>query len=186
MRDERRGLLARQFPTRQALGLVIRLHLGDQLCVAALGLDNRDDAGFLAAGIAADQPVRQMFALRAMTVVGSLDRMLLHQDPLVTAVPKRLDKFVRHLGMIGQGHFRGRKSAHTRKRVQSKNGRERVRPGPHVQSEILRWSRRRHCMTPGAAQPLDRRAITGVTRDPLQVVKDIVEPHLPHAMHQRA
>ena len=39
-------------PARQSLGLVVRLHLGDELGVAALGLDDGDDAGFLAAGIA--------------------------------------------------------------------------------------------------------------------------------------
>src|SRR6266404_3495836 len=49
LRDERRHRFSGQFPTGQTAGLIVGLHLADQLCVAALGLDDRDDARLLAA-----------------------------------------------------------------------------------------------------------------------------------------
>ncbi len=43
-------------------GLVVGLHLAHELGIAALGLDDRDDAGRVAVGVCAHEPVRQMRA----------------------------------------------------------------------------------------------------------------------------
>ena len=86
-------------------------------------------AGLLARGVAADEPVRQVLALRPVAVLGTLDRVFLHQDPLVAAVLERLDELVGRVRVVGQGHFGGREPAHAAQRLQAEDGREVVLPG---------------------------------------------------------
>ena len=64
LRHQRRDPDAAHLLPLQALGLVKRLHLGDQLGVRALRLDDGDDRHLLAGGVAGDQPVRHVLVAR--------------------------------------------------------------------------------------------------------------------------
>src|ERR1039457_5508145 len=97
--DQRRNPSAGQFNGPEALGLVVGLHLAHELGVAALGLDDRDDARRVAEGVCADEPVRQMRALNA-PAAGLLHGMFLDQHPLVAAVKQRADELVSHIGLV--------------------------------------------------------------------------------------
>src|SRR5262245_30502558 len=57
-------------------------------------------------------------------------------------------------------------------------------PRPHVSAEILGWSRRRNCMSPGTTEPFNTGTITSVASDTFQVVDDIVKPHLTQPMQK--
>src|SRR6266699_1328161 len=81
---------AGQFNGPQALGLVVGLHLAHELGVAALGLDDRDDAGRVAVGVCADEPVRQMRSPDT-AAAGLLHGVFLDQHPLVAAVKQGAD-----------------------------------------------------------------------------------------------
>jgi hypothetical protein len=142
-------------PAARAAGLVPGLHLGDELGVAALRLDDRDDAGLLAGGIAAHEPVRQVLVLRAVAVPGLLDGVLLHQHPPVAAVEQRAHELVGHVRMVRQRHLRRREAAHARQRLEPEDAGEVVLPGAHVQAEVLHRRRGRDRMAPGRAEPLD-------------------------------
>ena len=186
LRHERRHLFAVQLPAREPLGLVVRLHLRHELGVAALGLDDRDDAGLLSSIVPAHEPVRQVFAFRTLAVLGPLDRMLLHQHPLVAAVLEGLHELVGGVRVVGQGHLRRRKPAHAAQRLEAEDGGEVMLPGLDVQTEILHRRGRRHRVAPGVAQPFHRAPVARVAGDALQVVEHIVQAHLAQAVQQGA
>ncbi|HEV3288447.1 MAG TPA: hypothetical protein VG123_05600, partial [Streptosporangiaceae bacterium] len=102
--DQRRDPPAGQLNGPQVLGLVVGLHLAHELGVAALGLDDRDDAGRAAAGVGADEPVRQVRALHA-AAAGLFHGVFLDQHPLIAAVNQRADKLIGDIGLVGQRHL---------------------------------------------------------------------------------
>ena len=99
--DQRRDPPAGQLNGPEALGFVVGLHLAHELGVAALGLDDRDDAGRLAVGVCADEPVRQMRPLDA-AAAGLFHGVFLDQHPLIAAVKQRADKLVGDVGLVGR------------------------------------------------------------------------------------
>ena len=186
MRDERRDGFAREFPTRKTFRFVVRLHLRDEFRVTTLRLENGDDADFLALGVPADEAMGQMFFLRAMTVLRSLDRMLLNQNPFVAAIFERLDVLVGGVGMIRQRHLRRRKTTHATQRFQTEDAREVILKRFDVQTKILRWRGRRDGMTPRHTEPFDGVTIAFITSDALESVEHVVQPHVTHPVEQRA
>ena len=153
---QRRDLFAGQFHARKPLGLVVGLHLGNQLGVAALSLNDRDDRGFLASRAPAHQPMGHVFALRTVPILRMLHSVFLHQDPLESAILQGLYKFIGGIGMVGQRHFRRGKASHTAQGLEPENGGEMLLPGQHVQPIILDGRGWRYGMTPGAAKPFRR------------------------------
>src|SRR5581483_5458552 len=102
-------------------GLVIGLHLGNELGVAPLRFDDCDDALRLAARISNDQAMRDVRIADAGTILHMLDSMLLDENPTISAVVECPHKFVSDLGMIRQCHFRWRKTAHPLQRLDSED-----------------------------------------------------------------
>ena len=86
LRDQWRDAVAAEVRGVEPLRLVVRLHLADQLGVAALRLDDRDDAGALAGRVACNQPVRHVRSPRPPPSE-RLDGVLLHQHPLDSHTP---------------------------------------------------------------------------------------------------
>src|SRR2546426_2860494 len=78
-------LFAGEIQPGQALGLIVRLHLADQLRVTALCLDHGRDGSAVAPRVRADEAVREMAVPRSLPV-RLLDGVLLDEDPLVAAV----------------------------------------------------------------------------------------------------
>ena len=133
----------------QAPRLVPGLHLGDELGVGALRLDDRDDADRVARGVAADQAMRQVRSSRRCACAWLLDRMLLHEHPAIAAIEQCAHEFVRRLRVIRQCHLGRREAAHPRERIESEDRGEVVLPGAHVEPEVLHWRRRRDRVPPG-------------------------------------
>src|SRR6266566_4750927 len=144
-------MLARHLETGEALGLVVRLHLRDEFRVTALRFNDGNDAGLIAAGVAANQTMGQVFALRSLAIFWTLDSVFLHQHPLIATIFKSFDELVSDIRMIGQSHLGGRKPAHPRQGIHAKNSGEMMLPRADMLPEILRRSRRRHRMSPRAA-----------------------------------
>ena len=86
--------------------------MADELGVAALGLDEDEDAFGLAGGVGADEAVWQVEKRAAPAGVRILDGVLLHDDPLVAAGFERFDKRVGDVGVVGQGELGGHEAAH--------------------------------------------------------------------------
>ena len=97
-------LFADELQPGQTLGLIVRLHLANQLRVTALCLDHGSDGSGVAPRVRADEAVREMALLRSLPV-RLLDRVLLDDDPLVPAVDEGLDELVGHVGLVGKRHF---------------------------------------------------------------------------------
>ena len=114
--------------------------MADQLCVAALRLDNGRDVDRIAAGISRDQAVRQVRMPDSRAVVDALHRMFLDQNPSIAAVFECTDELVTNLRMIRQCHLRRRKPADAAQRVETENRRKIVLPGVDVKPEILNGS----------------------------------------------
>ena len=165
---------------------VVRLHLADELGVAALGLDDGDDAGAGSRGAATDEPVRQVSPLRPQAVVRLLDRVLLHQHPLVAAVAQRPDEFVGEVGVIRQRHLGRREAAHARQRLGAEECGEVVLPGLHVQAEVLHRRRGRDGVPPRCAEPFDGAAVVGMLREGAEGLEDVAQPHAVQPVQQRA
>src|SRR2546421_7557701 len=77
-------LFAGEIQPRQTLGLIVRLHLADQLRVTALCLDHGSDGSAVAPRVRADEAARAMAELRCLPV-RVLDGRLLAGDPLVAS-----------------------------------------------------------------------------------------------------
>jgi hypothetical protein len=158
----------------QAAGLVPGLHLGHELGVRALGLDDGQDAGRLPGGVAAHQPLRQVRALQRRTRTRLLHRVLLHQHPAVAAVQQRAHEAIGHLRVVGQRHLRRRKTTHTGQGVQAERGGKVMLPGTHMQPEVLHRRGRRHRVAPGRAQPFNGAPVLGHAGDALEAVDHVV------------
>ena len=170
----------------EALRLVPGLHLRDELGVGALRLDDRDDAHRLARGIAADQPMRQVWSARRRARVGLLHRVLLHEHPAIAAFDQRAHELVGDFGMVRQGHLGWRETAHPRERIEPEDRGEVVLPGAHVEPEVLHGGRRRDRVSPGRAEPFDSAPAVGRAGDPLQAVDHVVRTHDAQSVQQRA
>ena len=184
LRHQRGDLLAGEFPAREPLGLVIGLHLRDELGVAALGLDDGDDGSLLPAGVAADEAVRQVFALGPLAVLGPLDGVFLDEDPLVTAVLEGLDEFVNCVRVVGQRHFGGREPAHATQRLETEDRREVVLPGGDMQAKVLRRRGGRHGVSPRATEPFHGPSVPMVAGDSFQIIEHIIQAHLAKAVQE--
>ena len=183
--DQRRDPPAGQVNGPQALGLVVGLHLAHELGVAALGLDDRDDAGRVAVGVCADEPVRQVRALHA-AAAGLFHGVFLDQHPLVAAVKQGADKLVGHIGLVGQRHLGRGESPDPPERLQAEGGSEVVLPGTHVQPVILDRRRWRHRVAPGGTEPLGGLAGPAVVSKVSERVEHLAQAHLPHSVQQGA
>jgi hypothetical protein len=172
--DQRRHAAASELEAGQASGLGVRLHLADELGVAALGLDHGHDLGGVAGGVGADQAVGQVRALQR-PAVGQLDGVLLNQQPPVATVVEGLDERVGHVGVVGQRHLRGREAAHPAERLQAEARREVVLPGAHVQPVVLHRGGGGDGVAPGAAEPLNGLPHARVAGERSQGVDHIVE-----------
>src|SRR5260370_20179707 len=86
--------------------------MGNEFGIAALRFDDRDYRRLFATRVATDQPMRNVFAFRTMAILGTVNRVLLHEDPIESAVLECLDEFVRDVRVVGQRHFRWRKATH--------------------------------------------------------------------------
>src|SRR5207245_11793514 len=90
--------------------------------VAAPCLDHCGDGGGVAAGVGADEAVRQMSLLRPLATP-LLDGVLLDQDPLVAAVPQGLDELVSDVRLVGEGHLGGREATYPAQRLEPEDRR---------------------------------------------------------------
>ena len=151
---ERGDRLARQLDSCQALSFGIWLHLADELCVAALGLDDGDDTGDCAARVPGHEPVGNVSLSDRPATVGELDGVLLHEHPTVSAFSKRLHELVADVRVVGQGHFGGGEPAHATQGLQPEDRREVVLPSLHVQAIVLRGGRGRHGMAVPPENPV--------------------------------
>src|SRR6266702_2240146 len=97
-------LFAGEIQPGQTLGLVVRLHLADQLRVTALCLDHSSDGSGLTPRVCADEAVREMAVLQSLPI-RLLDGVLTDDDPLVAAVEEGLDELVGYVGLVGKCHF---------------------------------------------------------------------------------
>lgn len=88
--------------------------------------------------------------------------------------------------MVRQRHLGRRKSAHPLQRLHSEETGEVVLPRLDMQPIVLDRRRRRHGMSPRAADPLDPAPVVRVARHPLQCIQNIVQAHLPHPVQQGA
>src|SRR5260370_17969406 len=61
-------LLAGEIQPGQTLGLIVRLHLADQLRVTALCLDHSSDGSSVTPRVCADEAVREMAVLRTLSI----------------------------------------------------------------------------------------------------------------------
>ncbi len=148
LRHEWRDRPAHQFASAQALGLVIRLHLPDELGVAALRLDDGGDAHRLSPGIPRHESVRHVGPMQRPPVLDSLDRVLLDEDPAVAALLQRLDELIADVGMVGKGHLGRGETSHTGQRLKPEQRGEEMLPRADVQAKVLHGRRRRHRVSP--------------------------------------
>ena len=183
--DQRRHPAAAQVLAGQAQGLVVGLHLADELGVAALRLDERGDAGALAARVGANQPVRQVHVPHR-GAVRLLARVLLDEHPAVAAVPQRADELEGDVRVIGQGHLGRRKATHPPQRLEPEHRCEVLLPSPHVKPIVLDRRGGRNGVAPRTSQPLHRLAVAGIHRDRAQCVEYIMRAHLAQPVQQRA
>ena len=105
-------LVAGEIQPGQTLGLIVWLHLADQLRVTALCLDHGRDGSGVTPRVCADEAVREMAVLRSLSI-RLLDGVFLDEDPLVAAVDEGLHELVGHVGLVGKRHFCGREAAHS-------------------------------------------------------------------------
>ena len=111
--------------------------------------------------------------------------MFLDQHPSVAAINQSTDELVSNIGMIGQCHFRRRKSANPAQRFKTKNCRKVVLPGLNVQAVVLEeWKAQPH--VPKRFRAIPQPPIRGVARDSSQAFEDVVEPHRPQPMQERS
>ena len=83
------------------------LHLPHQLCVGALGFDQRRDLGQLAGAIAGSKLMgNEAFRVAEPGAIGVLHAVFLHQQPAVARLFQGHHQGVEHIGVIGQVHLR--------------------------------------------------------------------------------
>ena len=145
---------AAQLLAGQALGLVIRLHLGDQFGVAPLGLDHRGDAGLLAPGVLCRPASGQVRPLQpppsgSSTVCSST------RTHSVAASVRVMTNSKATSGWLGRAISEGEKPR-TRPEPPGRTGRRNGAATPARAAEVLGRGKRRHRVAPRAAQPLHR------------------------------
>ncbi len=166
--------------------LVAGLHLGDQLGVASLRLDDGGDAEALAEGVLRHQPVGQVRPTDRAAVVGALDGVLLHQDPAIAALEESPHELVADVGVVGQSHLGGGESPDPPQGLEPEDGGEVMLPSPHVQAVVLHGSGGRDGVAPRRSQPFDMPTADGIAGEVAEAVEDVVQAHLPEAMEQAA
>src|SRR5208283_4508591 len=105
----RQNLSSRIVPPRLGVSLIIRMHLANELGIAASSFDETNDTGLLPSRIAANQTIGNMQPLGSPTVAGAFHGMFLYDHPQEPTVPDRFHKFISSVGMIGQRQFRRHK-----------------------------------------------------------------------------
>ena len=107
-----------------------------------------------------------------------LDRMLLHDQPLVAAFLERPHELVRDVRVIRKRKLGRHETAHPAQRLPSENRREMVLPGPNVQPEILGRCGRRDGVAPRGAEKLHAAPVARVAGNRLKRVQDVPGAHL--------
>src|SRR5712691_5571150 len=97
---ERMNLPARKTHSRQSFRLVVRLHLRNELSVAALSLNDGNDAGTLPPRVPRHQKMGNVAMVQAVAILHPLNRVFLHQQPPVAASFEGFHEFVGDIGMI--------------------------------------------------------------------------------------
>src|SRR5262245_22585324 len=57
-------------------------------------------------------------------------------------------------------------------------------PGVYMQPEILHWRRRSHAVTPTCPEPLHGAPVSGIERNALQIVENVIQAHRPQAVQK--
>ena len=152
--------------------------MGDELSVAALGLDDGNDAGRLSVRVPGHEAVGQVAMLDSVAVLDTLHAVFLHHHPTEAACDERFYVLVTHVRMVRQGHLRGRKPLDPAYGVQSEDCGEVVLPGLDVEAVILYGRRRSHGVTPGRPQPLYTATVGWIAGDRFEEIEDIVQAHV--------